>query len=187
MLCPRYVSEVTSSLAIPFLETDRLRMRGHRLDDFADCCALWGDPLVTRYIGGQPASAEAVWSKILRYVGHWTLLGFGYWVVEERASGRFVGEVGFADFKRDMKPSLDGAPEIGWVLSSWAHGHGFATEAVTAALTWGDTFFHGARTVCLIDERNTASVRVAAKTGYREFGRAEYKGDRAILFERTHA
>jgi hypothetical protein len=34
------------------------------------------------------------------YIGHWALMGFGYWVIEEKATGEFVGDVGFADFKR---------------------------------------------------------------------------------------
>jgi RimJ/RimL family protein N-acetyltransferase len=59
--------------------------------------------------------------RLLRYVGHWAVLGFGYWVVEEKASGEFVGETGFADYRREMKPSLDGAPEIGWVLTPRFH------------------------------------------------------------------
>jgi len=120
--------------AVPVIDTDRLTLRGHRLEDFSACAAMWGDSEVTRYIGGKPFSPEEVWTKVLRYVGHWSLLGFGYWVIQEKLSGRFVGEVGFADFKRDIKPSLEGVPEIGWVLASWASGKGLATEAVRAAV-----------------------------------------------------
>ena len=168
----------------PALETTRLRLRGHRVDDFADCAAMWGDPVVARYIGGKPFSPENVWSKILRYAGHWSLLGFGYWVIEERATGRFVGEAGFADFKREMSPSLEGAPEIGWVLAPWAHGVGFATEAVRAVVAWGDDHFRGAQTACIIDPENAASIRIAEKCGYREVVRATYGGGPVIVFRR---
>src|SRR6266852_5354978 len=106
--------------AVPAVDTERLTLRGHRLEDFGECAAMWADPEVTRHIGGRPFSAEEVWTKLLRYVGHWSLMGFGYWVIREKASGRFVGEVGFADFKRDIEPSLVSAPEIGWALASWA-------------------------------------------------------------------
>src|SRR5215469_12995657 len=81
---------------IPVLETERLRLRRHRVEDLADCLSLWGDPDVTRFIGGTPASEEEVWARILRYAGLWSLLGFGYWRIEEKASRGFVGEVGFA-------------------------------------------------------------------------------------------
>ena len=96
---------------------------------------MWADPEVTRYIGGTPLTEEESWARLLRYVGHWSLLGFGYWVVEEKTTGNFIGEVGFADYKRDL-PSLKDLPEIGWVFSSQASGKGYATEAVRAASAW---------------------------------------------------
>ena len=170
---------------IPTIETARLRLRGHRVEDLGDCAAMWGDPAVVRHISGRPSSAEDSWGRILRYAGLWSLLGYGYWAVEETASGRFVGDVGFADFKRAVQPSFAGAPEIGWVLATWAHGRGFATEAVRAAVAWGDRHFGAARTVCMIAPENAASIGVAEKCGYREYARAVYKGDPAILFERA--
>ncbi len=172
------------SVEIPVIETARLRLRGHRVGDFGDCAAMWGDATVARHIGGRPSSAEESWARMLRYAGLWALLGYGYWAVEEKASGRFVGDVGFADFKRDVQPSFDGAPEIGWVLAPWAHGVGFATEAVGAAVAWGDGHFGAPPTVCMIDPDNAASIRVAEKCGYREFARTAYKGQPAILFRR---
>jgi RimJ/RimL family protein N-acetyltransferase len=165
----------------PTLETDRLTLSGHTLADYAASAAMWADPIVVRHIGGQPASAQDVWTKLLRYVGHWQLLGFGYWVLRERASGRFAGEVGLADFKRGMVPSLDGTPEAGWVLASWAHGQGFATEAVNAALAWSDTELGAPRTACIIHAENLGSIRVAAKCGYREAVRTTYLGQPTIL------
>ncbi len=167
---------------IPILETARLRLRAHRVADLGDCAAMWGDPIVTRHIGGKPASVEESWGKILRYAGLWSLMGFGYWAIEEKSTGRFVGEVGFADFKRDMTPPLD-APEAGWVLAPWAHGVGYATEAVRAALGWSDRNL-GPSTVCIIDPPNVASIGVAQKCGYREIGRSTYKGSDAISFRR---
>ena len=169
---------------IPGFETERLVMRGHRLEDLADCCAMWGDAEVTRHIGGRPFPRDEVWTKLLRYVGHWAVLGFGFWVILEKTSGRFVGEVGFADFKRDFQPSLEGTPEIGWVLAPWAHGRGLATEAVQGALAWQAMHLAAPRTVCLIGPENRPSIRVAEKCGYREFLRATYKGGPVLLFER---
>jgi RimJ/RimL family protein N-acetyltransferase len=171
----------------PALDTARLSLRPHTLADFSDCAVMWGDAEVTRHIGGRPFSAEEVWARLLRYTGHWSLLGFGYWVVREAATGRFVGEVGLADFHREMEPSFDGAPEAGWVLATWAHGKGFATEAVRATLVWADTELRAPRTVCMIDAGNTASVRVAEKCGYAEWCRTSYKGTPAALFQRAGA
>ena len=58
----------------------------------------------------------------MRNVGHWGLQGFGIWTVRERDGGRFVGEVGAFDFKRSLKPSFEGAQEMGWGLPPWLKG-----------------------------------------------------------------
>ncbi len=172
------------AVQVPILETERLKLRGHRLDDFSHCAAMWADPEVTRFIGGKPLSEEESWRRLLAYVGHWSLLGFGYWVAEEKATGNFVGEIGFADYKRDLEPSLKGTPEIGWVLATHAHGKGYATEAVRAAVAWADAHFQSARTACIIAPENLASIRVAVKCGYREFAQATYKGNPTLMFVR---
>jgi RimJ/RimL family protein N-acetyltransferase len=166
---------------VPVVETTRLRLRGHRISDFAASAAMWADPIVTRHIGGRPFTAEEVWSKVLRYAGLWALLGYGYWVVEERSTSKFIGEVGFANFKREIDPSIGDTPEAGWVLASSAHGRGFGTEAVTAALAWGDDHFKGARTVCVIDPGNLASIGVARKVGYKAAERRSYKGASVLV------
>ena len=171
-------------VATPRIETGRLVLRGHRIEDLQDCAEMWGDRDVTRYIGGKPFSREEVWSKILRYAGHWSLLGFGYWVIADRASGRFLGEAGFADFKRRIEPEFQGLPEIGWALAPAAQGAGIATEAVGAVLGWGDRHFAAGPTVCLIHPDNIGSIRVALKCGYREFRRTTYKEQPTILFQR---
>jgi RimJ/RimL family protein N-acetyltransferase len=175
------------SAPVPTLETERLNLRCHRLDDFEHSAAMWSDPVVTRYVGGKPLTEEECWRRLLGYVGHWSLLGFGYWMAEEKATGTFVGEIGFADYKRDLEPSLKGIPEIGWVLASQAHGKGYATEAVRAAVAWGDSHFESARTACIIAPDNLPSIRVAVKCGYREFAPAKYKGNPTVMYIRDRA
>jgi RimJ/RimL family protein N-acetyltransferase len=177
--------EWSSPNVVPTVETARLTLGGRRLEDFAEYASMWGDANVTRHItGGTPATEEDSWGKFLRMAGHWPLLGFGYWLVREKATGRLVGEVGFANLRRHVAPALGEAPEIGWVLATWAWGKGYATEAARAAIAWGDTQFRSLRTVCLIHPDNRASIRVAEKCGYREFARSTYKGDPTVLFER---
>jgi RimJ/RimL family protein N-acetyltransferase len=139
---------------------------------------------VVRHIGGKPSTREESWSRLLRYAGLWRLLGFGYWIVEETASGRFVGEVGVADFGREIEPSLSGAPEAGWALASWCHGRGFGTEAVSAVMAWLDLHQGHPRSVCIISPENAASVRLAEKVGFRQFAEATYRGNQVWLFER---
>jgi RimJ/RimL family protein N-acetyltransferase len=121
-------------LQIPVIETERLRLRGHEITDYADACAPWANPVVVRHIGRKPFTAEEVWHRLLRYRGLWALLGYGYWAVVEKSTQQFIGDIGFADFKREMTSSFGVAPEMGWILSPAAHGKGYATEAVMTAL-----------------------------------------------------
>jgi RimJ/RimL family protein N-acetyltransferase len=156
----------TQLTAAPVIETERLRLRSHDVGDLADCVEMWSDPEVVRYTIREPSPRQRTWLRILAYRGHWALLGFGYWAVQEKVSGRYIGELGFADFKRAMKLSLDGMPELGWALAPWAHGKGYATEALRAAVAWGDEQFQSLRTVCIIHRDNRRSFRVAEKLGY---------------------
>ena len=170
--------------AIPVLETERLKLRGHRVEDLDACAAMWADPVVTRHIGGRPFSREDTWSKMMRYAGHWALMGFGYWAAEDKANGTFLGEVGFAEFRREISPSIEGLPEVGWAFIPSAHGKGLATEAVQAACAWADQHFGATPTVCIIDPENIASTWVAKKCGYQEFLRAMYKDHPTMLYRR---
>jgi RimJ/RimL family protein N-acetyltransferase len=169
---------------VPVIETARLRLRAHRPDDFAACAAMWALPDVVRYIGGKPFTIEEVWARVLRYTGHWQWMGFGFWALEEKSTGAFAGDLGFAEFKREIEPSILGIPEVGWVLAPHAQGKGYATEAVRAVVAWGDQHFNRTRTVCLIHPQNQPSLRVAEKCGYKEFHRTTYKGQPTLILER---
>jgi RimJ/RimL family protein N-acetyltransferase len=159
----------------PVLATDRLVLSPHTADDLPSCAALWSDPEVVRFIGGQPFPVTEVWARILRYAGLWSVLGYGYWAVRDRHTGRFLGEVGFADFRRDIVPPLGDRPEAGWILAPEAHGRGFAREAMEAALGWADAAGHQ-RTVCIIDPANAPSLHLAARLGYAREHDAAFRG-----------
>lgn len=75
----------------PVIETGRLILCAHRLSDFTLLAEMWADPDVVRFIGGKPFTREESWVRLLRLLGHWKLLGFGYWAVELKESGRFIG------------------------------------------------------------------------------------------------
>ncbi len=168
---------------VPLLETERLRLRGHAAADFDAVAAMWADPDVVRHIGGRPSTREESWARLLRYPGMWALLGYGFWAIEEKASGRLLGEGGFADFKRDIAPVIV-APEQGWALASWAHGRGYGAEAVAAMVAWGETHFARRDFVCIISPENAASIRVAEKVGYREIARTTYKDAPTVIYRR---
>jgi RimJ/RimL family protein N-acetyltransferase len=171
-------------MSIPAIQTARLRLRAHRADDLNAMTTWWQDPVVTRHIGGKSFSREEIWGKLLRYAGMWPILGFGYWAIEELATGDVIGELGFADFKREIEARFASLPEIGWVLVSTAHGRGYATEAVRAVVAWGDESIDADETMCLISRSNQASIRVAVKTGYIPSDEISYQGTRTLVFRR---
>ena len=173
-----------SPAGAPVLTTERLVLRPHVAQDFDAVAKLWADPEVVRHISGTPAAPEESWARLLRYIGHWQALGFGYWAVTLRGSGQFVGEVGFADFRRDMQPGLNGVPEAGWVLSPAVHGQGIATEAVARIHRWADQDTDWAETVCIFDPAHAVSQKVARRLGYVVRGEARYKAGAALVMAR---
>jgi RimJ/RimL family protein N-acetyltransferase len=171
-------------VSVPLLETPRLRLRGHGVEDYEALAAMWSDPAVVRFIGGKPFSAHETWMRLLRYPGLWALLGYGYWAIEEKASDLLIGNIGFADYKREIQPSLQGVPEVGWALASGAHGKGYATEALAAVLAWGDEHLGAQRVVCIIDAANVVSIRVAIKAGFVFSHEAALNGEAIQVYVR---
>jgi len=165
------------------IETDRLVLCPPQLADLDGTADLWADPEVVRFISGRPSTAEESWARLHRNIGFWAALGYGPMIVRDKATGRLVGEVGLANFGREIDPPV-GPLEAGWVLASWAHGKGFATEAVLASLEWARERFAGQRATCIIAPDNTASLKVAAKCGFNQFARTDYKGSTVVMFER---
>ncbi|MGB8818963.1 MAG: GNAT family N-acetyltransferase [Rhizobiaceae bacterium] len=167
------------------LETSRLILRPHRLDDFSNIVALWGNSDVTRFISGSgPSSQEECWQRLLRYHGLWPALGFGYFAVTSKHTGAFLGEAGLADFNRQITPSLDGFAEAGWALMVHARGNGYALEALSAIIKWYSTTPNPRPVACIISPDNAASIRLAQKVGFVLKAQTEYKGSPCMMFER---
>ncbi len=84
-----------------------------------------------------------------------------------------------------MQPSLNESPEAGWVLNSSAHGKGYGREAVEGMLGWADKAINAKRTVCIIDPKHKASIRLARSCGYKVSSSAKYKGSNIDIYERA--
>ena len=169
----------------PRIECDRLILRTFRPDDLPSFSELLADPASFLFPARKPMSATEAWNRLLRHFGHWSAMGHGLFAVEEKASGRLVGEVGLGDFRRGLGPAFDDFPEATWTIAGWSRGRGYATEAAAAAQDWADRNMGVRRTVCLIHTGNQASLRVAAKLDFSAFAEREYRGYPALLLARA--
>ncbi|MEA3064664.1 MAG: hypothetical protein QOJ27_1110 [Sphingomonadales bacterium] len=152
--------------AAPTLETPRLVLRGWRPEDFAPYAAMLADDETARFITaqGRGLDPDEAWNETVWLVGHWQMLGYGMFVVEERSSGAFLGRVGL------LRPPRWPAFEMAWSLARGARGRGYATEAARAAIAWSFEILPIDRIVSIIDPRNAASERVAGRLGQRRTG-----------------
>ena len=171
----------------PTLETERLILRAFRADDLDALAAMWTDPEVVRFIGGQPLTREDTWRRMLAACGQWPYTGYGYWLVEMKSSGEIVGQLGFADFKREMEPRIEGEPEFGYVFSPRVHGQGIAHEACAAVIEWGDSNLDADSYPAIIAPGNAASIRLAERLGFEREPDASYRGEAIALFRRRRS
>lgn len=168
---------------VPRIETDRLILRRYEERDFEPLHRMAGDAAMFRYSDRGAMTRDESWSRLLRQIGHWSLLGYGIFAVEEKASGRFAGEAGLGQFRRGLDEPFESCPEATWSITPELQGMGYGGEAAQAALDWFGAR-HAGPTVCLIHVANAPSLRLAAKLGYAPFREIDYKGYPARLFRR---
>jgi RimJ/RimL family protein N-acetyltransferase len=154
------------------------------MDDFQAFAEIWREPAVTKFITKRPQTEEESWGRFLRVIGHWQLLGKGFWLVQDKATGEQIGQAGFVEGKRAIAPSFRGEPEAGWSLRTSAQGKGYAHEAMRAALAWGDKTFGRVRNVCIIEIGNDPSMKLAAKLGFRPVQDTAYNDSNIRVFHR---
>src|SRR5258706_14329840 len=123
------------------LETERLHLRQLRESDLDAHTKMMADPEVVKFLGdGQPLDRTLSWRALAGILGHWQLRGFGFWAMEEKHTGTWVGRAGL--WLPEGWPML----EVGWTLAREHWGKGYATEAGRAALRVA--FAEGANEVC---------------------------------------
>lgn len=140
------------------LDTERLRLRMARREDFEPYAAMMADAEATRFIGGVMLRGDA-WRRFLQMPGAWAVQGHGMFQVVERASGTWLGQLG--PWQPDGWPGT----EIGWAFRREAWGHGYATEAGRAAIEWAFNVLGWREVIHCITPANTASRSVARRLG----------------------
>jgi RimJ/RimL family protein N-acetyltransferase len=158
------------------LETKRLILRMWREEDFEEYAKLCADPEVMRYLGGKTFDTTEAWRHMAMMVGHWHLLGYGQWAVEEKGTGRFVGRVGF------LNPEGWPGFEIGWTLKREFWRKGYATEGGRRALEYAFKELDKQHVISLIRPENRASIRVAERLGETLEGTAKVMGIDVLVY-----
>lgn len=159
----------TSSSRVPyFLRTARLGFRCWSREDLPNAWALWGDPRVTRLIGG-PFSREAVSDRLDLEIATERARGIQYWPTFFLRSDEFVGAVGLRPYPADRR-----ALELGVHLRPEFWGQGLAEEAARATIQYG---FHQTDAEFLVaghHPENGSSRRLLCKLGFVQTGSELY-------------
>jgi len=144
------------------IETERLILRDIDPErDFEDWARAMGDERTVRYTEGRVLDRARSWRHMAATIGHWQIRGYGFFSVEEKASGEWVGRVG------PFFPEGWPAPEIGWTISPDHWNKGYATEAARAALDYVFNTLEWLRVIHVIIQGNERSIAVAEKIGSR--------------------
>jgi RimJ/RimL family protein N-acetyltransferase len=149
------------------LETERLRFRLFRFDDFPTYEQWCARMEIMRYLGGKTFDRLYAFRHMAYLIGHWHFLGYGYYAVEEKATGALIGRCGFTN-----QPGWP-AFELGWTIVPEYQGRGYATEAAHMLLQYAFTALDQPRVTSLIHPDNAPSRRVAEKLGQTIEGETE--------------
>lgn len=144
-----------------FLRSERLGFRCWSGADVELAWGLWGDPAVTRLIGG-PFSRAQVEEKLRAEIERMEVHGVQYWPVFLLSSGEHVGCCGLRPYAPE-----EGVLEIGFHLRSGHHGRGYAEEAARAVMAHAFGTLGAAGLFAGHHPENAASRRLLEKLGFR--------------------
>jgi ribosomal-protein-alanine N-acetyltransferase len=144
------------------LTTDRLLLRPWRDGDREPFAAMSTDSQVMEFFP-IPHTREESDAFVDRTKRGFAERGWGWFAVEERATGAFAGVAGLAPvrFEAHFTPAV----EIGWRLARWAWGRGFATEAARASVTFAFETLGLDEVVAFADPANERSLAVMRRLG----------------------
>ena len=144
-------------LAIPTIETTRLRLRSPAIEDFPAFRAIMMSQRA-QFMGG-PFDDWGAWGMFCHDIASWAIFGHGGMMVDRTSDGVCIGEV-----------SINHGPlfpekELGWMLYEGHEGHGYATEAAAALRDWAFGTLRLTTLVSYCHPNNARSIAVAERLG----------------------
>jgi RimJ/RimL family protein N-acetyltransferase len=159
------------------LRTGRLLMRPVSGADLAELRALKADPVVYAVmLGGVRTSTQAA-DELAEDIRFWGSHGVGMWTVRKADSEAFIGTVGM-----HLRPDGRGIA-LRMALARGSHGHGYASEAASAALRFAHDRAGVVRVLAVARETNIASRQVLGAIGMVECEAYERDGYRVLVYE----
>ena len=150
-----------------FLRSARLGFRRWTVSDFSLANELWGDPTVTRLIGG-PLTEEQILSRLSHEIETQNAHGIQYWPIFLLATGQHVGCCGLRPRNLDRE-----IYEIGFHIRKSEWGKGYASEAARAVIAYAFDSMHATALFAGHNPANESSRRLLQKLGFR-FTHTEY-------------
>lgn len=169
------MSTARLAVEVPVVETERLILREPRLSDLDAVAAFMASDRAV-FVGG-PKDRQQSWRGLLAGLGHWLARGYGYWTVEDRATGAVAGRVGVHFHAVDWPE-----PELGWHLFDGFEGQGYALEATRAAREAAARHAGLTRLISLVAPGNTRSQALAARLGAVIEGTMTVMGQQALVY-----
>lgn len=151
------------------LETERLRLRQWRDEDYSAYARLNADPMVMRYfpstLSEQQSHEQA--DKFRSLIAE---RGWGVWAVESKASGEFIGISGLNPLAGDSGIPHAPLTEISWRILAADWGKGYAPEAARRVLQFAFEELALDAVYAFTAQVNMPSQRVMIKVGMRNTG-----------------
>lgn len=167
------------TVPLPDIRTERLLLRRVRPDDEAAAIEIHTDPETNRYFPwARDAAGSKAWLK--EAIRRWDEHGFGYWAIEEAASGELIGFGGVSRVLDDGEEVLN----LYYRFRPTAWGKGYAPEMARHTLAWAEANVPEAPVSIVTRPENTPSLRVAEKLGFVPLRERVKDGVRELVLRR---
>ncbi|MEA2347806.1 MAG: hypothetical protein QOG62_1593 [Thermoleophilaceae bacterium] len=159
----------------PGLHTERLTGSPAGLEHLSTATELFGDPEVAEWIWpgslGGPRTPEQAAEILDRQMAAWRSEGFGWWWWQTQ-DGEPIGEAGL------QRTFVGGrlVVEVGWTLLPRHWGHGYASEAAAATVSFGFEQAGLEEILALTLPHNERSLAVMDRLGMEPAGQVEHAG-----------
>ena len=142
------------------MTTERLNLRKMTSDDVQNLMMIFSDQEAMKYYPSTMNEDETL-GWINRTLSNYEKLGVGFWIVDDKTTGKFLGQCGIIPQEYDGVDVM----EIAYLFVRQEWGKGYATESAKACKEYGFQSMGLHKMYSFIDANNIASVRVAERNG----------------------